>query len=325
MAKEEIENNIGLFEDQTESGSQVESDESFFSQDELTNDNSDTDSEGELSEDADEELTNDNLEESDSEFEPADEDVDEELTDDNSEESDEQEDEDEFEDEADETETETEAGQQEAVSETSDVQEVTDKEDKGHDRRTDTADPEYEYVKQRIRPDLIAGTNEFFDSIADDARAKVEELTGEEFDEFDQKHQSRFQYYIGVFAEERKQEMHRTIDILRQEYAHTVRQKKQAEAEQNLMNYLNSELKTVEEKEAFRNICNRMPHEDFTKMDSMISNGDLSGVKAVVARIKNAKNRTKQVTRNTPKQRPAVSDNRPNRNAQRPKLSDLFR
>lgn len=319
MAKEEIENNIGLFEDQTESGSQVESDESFSSQDELTDDNSDTDSEGELSE----ELTDDNLEESDSEFEPADEDTDEELIDDNSEESDEQEDEDEFEDEADETETE--AGQQEAVSETSDVQEVTDKEDKGHDRRTDTADPEYEYVKQRIRPELIAGTNEFFDSIADDARAKVEELTGEEFDEFNQKHQSRFQYYIGVFAEERKQEMHRTIDSLRQEYAHTVRQKKQAEAEQNLMNYLNSELKTVEEKEAFRNICNRMPHEDFTKMDSMISNGDLSGVKAVVARIKNAKNRTKQVTRNTPKQRPAVSDNRPNRNAQRPKLSDLFR
>lgn len=180
--------------------------------------------------------------------------------------------------------------------------------------------PDQKYV-DRIYPEYIPGTNEFFSGVESDARKAVEESTGEEFDEFNPQHMSRFNYYANLAAKKREDEGRRGIEYLKREEQQIAQIQKQKEVERNFGEFLNKQITSQELANRFQEACDNLTVRQTREINAKIEMGDYSGVQRIIDGIKGQ--------RGTSKPRYASQNPLPRRNVSNygnnaPKLSDIL-
>lgn len=180
--------------------------------------------------------------------------------------------------------------------------------------------PDQKYM-DRIYPEFIAGTNEFFNGVEDDARKAVEQSTGEEFDEFNPQHMSRFNYYANLAAKRREDEGRRGIEYLKRQEQEMAQIQKQKEVEKNFGEFLNKQITSQELANRFQEACDNLTVRQTREINAKIEKGDYSGVQRIIDGIKGQ--------RGTSKPRYASQNPLPRRNVSNygnnaPKLSDIL-
>lgn len=180
--------------------------------------------------------------------------------------------------------------------------------------------PEQKYI-DRIYPEYIPGTNEFFSGVEEDARKAVEQSTGEEFDEFNPQHMSRFNYYANLAAKKREDEGRRGIEYLKREEQQMAQIQKQKEVEKNFGEFLNKQITSQELANKFQEACDNLTVKQTREINMKIEKGDYSGVQRIIDGIKGK--------RGNAQPRYASQNPRPIRNTSNygnnaPKLSDIL-
>lgn len=180
--------------------------------------------------------------------------------------------------------------------------------------------PDQKYV-DRIYPEYIPGTNEFFSGVEIDARKAVEESTGEEFDEFNPQHMSRFNYYASLAAKKREDEGRRGIEYLKREEQQIAQIQKQKEVEKNFGEFLNKQITSKELADRFQEACDNLTVRQTREINAKIEKGDYSGVQRIIDGIKGRRgNAQPRYASQNP--RPVRTYSNSGNNA--PKLSDIL-
>lgn len=182
------------------------------------------------------------------------------------------------------------------------------------------ANPEQKYV-DRIYPEFIPGTNEFFSGVEEDARKAVEQSTGEEFDEFNPQHMSRFNYYANIAAKKREEEGRRGIEYLKREEQQIAQVQKQKEIERNFGEYLNKQIDSPELVNRFQEACDNLTVKQTREINARIEKGDYSGVQRIIDGIKGRRGNAQP---RYASQNPRPTRTYPNHGNNAPKLSDIL-
>lgn len=122
-------------------------------------------------------------------------------------------------------------------------------------------------IVAKVKPDYIPGTNEFFDSVEAEAKAKVAKDLGGEFDEFDAKHMARFSCYVNAIAEEKRKVFYGAVESIRKE-----REAKEVEA--RVKSEISAALPTKEELENFGQALGGVSVNFFNELKADLQKGD---------------------------------------------------
>lgn len=180
--------------------------------------------------------------------------------------------------------------------------------------------PDQKYI-DRIYPEFVAGTNEFFNGVEDDARKAVEQSTGEEFDEFNPQHMSRFNYYANLAAKRREDEGRRGIEYLKRQEQEIAQIQKQKEVEKNFGEFLNKQITSQELANKFQEACDNLTVRQTREINMKIEKGDYSGVQRIIDGIKG---RHGNAQPRYASQNPRPIRNTSNYGNNAPKLSDIL-
>lgn len=177
-----------------------------------------------------------------------------------------------------------------------------------------------EYIRNNIAPSFIPGTNEFFEAVENEAKSAVEKSTGEEFDEFNPQHISRYNYYVNQCAKKREDEMHRGIEWCRKRDARVVAEQNAKKVEKEFGDFLNKQITSPELASKFQEACDNLTVKQTREINAKIEKGDYTGVQRIIDSIKGQ--------RGTSKPRYASQNPLPRRNVSNgsnaPKLSDIL-
>lgn len=180
--------------------------------------------------------------------------------------------------------------------------------------------PDEEYIRNNIDSSFIPGTNEFFEAVENEAKTAVENSTGEEFDEFNPQHISRYNYYVNQCAQKREAEMHRGIEWCRKRDARIVAEQNAKKVEKEFGDFLNKQITSPELASKFQEACDNLTVKQTREINAKIEKGDYTGVQRIIDSIKGH--------RGTSKPRYASQNPLPRRNvssgSNAPKLSDIL-
>ena len=123
-------------------------------------------------------------------------------------------------------------------------------------------------IKDRVKPDFVPGSKEFFAAAEAEARAAIAKELGE-FDEFDAAHIARYQYYVNESMNSRKVEFQKAIRIISDEHSSRQMTKK-------IDSQINAILPTPQHKEQLREALNNVSHKMYLEIESSLSKGDAS-------------------------------------------------
>lgn len=180
---------------------------------------------------------------------------------------------------------------------------------------------EEQYVRNNIDPSFIPGTDEFFDAVEEDARKAVEKSLGEEFDEFNPKHISRYNYFLGQCGKSREAEMQRGLKWCRERDAKVAQQQKAQKIQKDFGDFLNSQITTQEQMKKFQDACDNLTVKQTREINAMIENGDYGAVQQIINRIKGGNTGYRQPRYASQNPRPVRQTKNVN-NA--PRLSDIL-
>lgn len=177
-----------------------------------------------------------------------------------------------------------------------------------------------EYIRKNIDSSFIPGTNEFFEAVENEAKSAVENSTGEEFDEFNPQHISRYNYYVNQCAKKREDEMHRGIEWCRKRDARIIAEQNAKKVEKEFGDFLNKQITSPELASKFQEACDNLTVRQTREINAKIEKGDYTGVQRIIDSIKGQ--------RGTSKPRYASQNPLPRRNvssgSNAPKLSDIL-
>lgn len=177
-----------------------------------------------------------------------------------------------------------------------------------------------EYIRKNIDSSFIPGTNEFFEAVENEAKSAVENSTGEEFDEFNPQHISRYNYYVNQCAKKREDEMHRGIEWCRKRDARIIAEQNAKKVEKEFGDFLNKQITSPELASKFQEACDNLTVRQTREINAKIEKGDYTGVQRIIDSIKGQ--------RGTSKPRYASQNPLPRRNvssgSNAPKLSDVL-
>ena len=177
-----------------------------------------------------------------------------------------------------------------------------------------------EYIRKNIDSSFIPGTNEFFEAVENEAKSAVENSTGEEFDEFNPQHISRYNYYVNQCAKKREDEMHRGIEWCRKRDARIIAEQNAKKVEKEFGDFLNKQITSPELANKFQEACDNLTVRQTREINARIEKGDYTGVQRIIDSIKGQ--------RGTSKPRYASQNPLPRRNvssgSNAPKLSDIL-
>lgn len=177
-----------------------------------------------------------------------------------------------------------------------------------------------EYIRNNIAPSFIPGTNEFFEAVENEAKSAVENSTGEEFDEFNPQHISRYNYYVNQCAKKREDEMHRGIEWCKKRDARVMAEQNAKKVEKEFGDFLNKQITSPELASKFQEACDNLTVRQTREINAGIEKGDYTGVQRIIDSIKGQ--------RGTSKPRYASQNPLPRRNvssgSNAPKLSDIL-
>lgn len=180
--------------------------------------------------------------------------------------------------------------------------------------------PDEEYIRKNIDSSFIPGTNEFFEAVENEAKSAVENSTGEEFDEFNPQHISRYNYYVNQCAKKREDEMHRGIEWCKRRDARLVAEQNAKKVEKEFGDFLNKQITSPELASKFQEACDNLTVRQTREINAKIEKGDYTGVQRIIDSIKGQ--------RGTSKPRYASQNPLPRRNvssgSNAPKLSDIL-
>lgn len=184
----------------------------------------------------------------------------------------------------------------------------------------DAGNSDEEYIRKNIDSSFIPGTNEFFEAVENEAKSAVENSTGEEFDEFNPQHISRYNYYVNQCAKKREDEMHRGIEWCRKRDARIIAEQNAKKVEKEFGDFLNKQITSPELASKFQEACDNLTVRQTREINAKIEKGDYTGVQRIIDSIKGQ--------RGTSKPRYASQNPLPRRNvssgSNAPKLSDVL-
>ena len=123
-------------------------------------------------------------------------------------------------------------------------------------------------IKDRVKPDFVPGSKEFFAAAEAEARAAIAKELGD-FDEFDAAHIARYQYYVNESMNSRKAEFQKAVRIISDE--HNSRQ-----LTKNIDRQINAILPTPQHKEQLREALHNVSHKTYLEIENSLSRGDAS-------------------------------------------------
>ena len=150
-----------------------------------------------------------------------------------------------------------------------------------------------EYIRKNIDSSFIPGTNEFFEAVENEAKSAVENSTGEEFDEFNPQHISRYNYYVNQCAKKREDEMHRGIEWCRKRDARIIAEQNAKKVEKEFGDFLNKQITSPELANKFQEACDNLTVRQTREINARIEKGDYTGVQRIIDSIKGQRGTSK--------------------------------
>ncbi|GAB1353155.1 hypothetical protein MASR1M12_18890 [Erysipelotrichia bacterium] len=196
-------------------------------------------------------------------------DLDDDSEDDDSEDEDAEEDDDDEEEEDEESGDDSETGDEKAGEDgKSDKTDTDAKAGEGQEEKKPAYATLDEEIKNRIKPDYIPGTKEFFNAAESEAKKAVEAEFGE-YDEFDTKHIARFNYFVNESINSRKAEYQKGIQIITSE-------RKSRETYQEIHNQVDKLLPSPDQKKRLGEALHKISHAAYLEIEKSLAKGDPS-------------------------------------------------
>lgn len=196
-------------------------------------------------------------------------DLDDDSEDDDSEDEDAEEDDDDEEEEDEESGDDSETGDEKAGEDgKSDKTDTDAKAGEGQEEKKPAYATLDEEIKNRIKPDYIPGTKEFFNAAESEAKKAVEAEFGE-YDEFDTKHIARFNYFVNESINSRKAEYQKGIQIITSE-------RKSRETYQEIHSQVDKLLPSPDQKKRLGEALHKISHAAYLEIEKSLAKGDPS-------------------------------------------------
>lgn len=135
-------------------------------------------------------------------------------------------------------------------------------------------------IKSRVKPDYIPGTKEFFAAAEDEAKKPIEAEFGE-FDEFDTKHITRFNYFVNESINSRKAEYQAAVKIIANEH-------QGRRAIQDINSQMDKLLPKPEQKKQLSEALNKISHAAYLEIESALAKGDPSKLLELAKKVAGA-------------------------------------
>ncbi len=133
-------------------------------------------------------------------------------------------------------------------------------------------------MNERIHPEGIPGTTEFFDAVEAGAKAKFKEAMGTDFDEFDSSHVVRLNYFVQQEVKYREQ--------VYEEAASRTRARLESEDNYNkLQSALSGVLATDELKKKFTEELGKLSFRTVQELETEIAKGEFARVVKFASKV----------------------------------------